>query len=217
MLRFDHVGDGKAGVGAGAAADDAVARDLAWLNFLDRDDVAAALLIGLHHLLQDTGGRLEQHVGEEKGERLVADKLAGAPDRMAETERLLLAGEARLAGLRQLALEFGELGGFAARFEGVLELELLVEMVLDDALVTAGDEDEVLDAGLAGLIDRVLDQRAVDDRQHFLRHGLGGRKEAGTKARNRKHRSPNPFSHAAAPVFPRFSPSPISKPKPQKP
>ena len=62
------------------------------------------------------------------------------------------------------------------------ELELAVEMVLDDALVAAGDEDEMLDAGLARLVHHVLDQRPVDDRQHFLRHGLGGRQEAGAEA-----------------------------------
>ena len=60
-----------------------------------------------------------------------------------------------------------------------LELELPVEMVLDDRLVAAGDEDEMLDARLARLIDHVLDQRPIDDRQHLLRHGLGGRQEPG--------------------------------------
>ena len=62
------------------------------------------------------------------------------------------------------------------------QLELAVEMVLDDALVAAGDEDEMLDAGLARLVDDVLDQRPVDHRQHLLRHGLGGRQEPGAEA-----------------------------------
>ncbi len=62
------------------------------------------------------------------------------------------------------------------------ELELAVEMVLDHALVAAGDEDEMLDAGLARLVDHVLDQRPVDHRQHFLGHRLGGGQEAGAEA-----------------------------------
>src|SRR6516165_3204808 len=62
-----------------------------------------------------------------------------------------------------------------------LELELPVEMVLDDRLVAAGDEDEMLDARLARLIDHVLDQPPIDDRQHLLRHGLGGRQEPGAQ------------------------------------
>jgi hypothetical protein len=37
----------------------------------------------------------------------------------------------------------------------------------------------MLDAGLASFIDHVLDQRPVDDRQHFFGHGLGGWQESG--------------------------------------
>ena len=60
-------------------------------------------------------------------------------------------------------------------------------MILDHALVAAGDEDEMLDAGVAGLVDHVLDQRPVDHGQHLFRHGLGGRQEAGAEPRNGKH------------------------------
>ena len=67
------------------------------------------------------------------------------------------------------------------------QLELAVEMILDDALVAAGDEDEMLDAGLARLVDDVLDQRPVDDRQHFLRHGLGRGQEPGAEAGDGKN------------------------------
>ena len=54
-------------------------------------------------------------------------------------------------------------------------------MVFDHALVASGDEDEVFDAGLAGLIDHVLNERPVDHRQHFLRHRLGRRQEPGAE------------------------------------
>ena len=50
-------------------------------------------------------------------------------------------------------------------------------MILDHRLVAAGDEDEVLDAGLAGLVDHVLQHRAVDD--HIISFGtafVAGRK-----------------------------------------
>ena len=60
-------------------------------------------------------------------------------------------------------------------------------MVLDGALVAAGDEDHVGDAGRDRLLHRVLDQRLVDDRQHLLRAGLGGRQEAGAHTRDRKY------------------------------
>ncbi len=45
-------------------------------------------------------------------------------------------------------------------------------MILDDGLVAPRDEHEVLDAGRAGLVDDVLDDRPVDDRQHLLGDGL---------------------------------------------
>ena len=61
-------------------------------------------------------------------------------------------------------------------------------MVLDDALVAAGDEDEMLDAGLAGLVDHILDDRPVDDGQHFLGNRLGGGQEAGAEAGDRETR-----------------------------
>ncbi len=59
-----------------------------------------------------------------------------------------------------------------------LEFVLLVEVILDDALVAPGDEDEMLDPCLARLVHRQLDDRPVHHRQHFLRHGLGGWQEA---------------------------------------
>ena len=56
-------------------------------------------------------------------------------------------------------------------------------MVLERAFAAAGDEDHLLDPGLARLLDRILDQRPVDDRQHLLGHRLGRGQEAGAEAR----------------------------------
>src|SRR3546814_20522081 len=49
------------------------------------------------------------------------------------------------------------------------ELVGLVEVVGDGVLVAVGDEDQRVAPGLDRLVHRVLDQRPVDDRQHFLR------------------------------------------------
>ena len=77
----------------------------------------------------------------------------------------------------------------------MLELVLAVEMILDHALVAAGDEDEMLDAGLARLVHHMLDQRPVDHRQHFLGHGLGRGQEAGAKPRHGEHGLADASSH----------------------
>lgn len=51
-------------------------------------------------------------------------------------------------------------------------------MVFDGPLVATGNENQVGDAGGHGFFDGVLDQRLVDDGQHFLGHRLGGGQEA---------------------------------------
>ena len=70
----------------------------------------------------------------------------------------------------------------AARLEERLELDRDVEVILDGVLAAAGDEDDVVDAGRDRLLDAVLDDRLVDERQHFLRLRLGGGQEAGAEA-----------------------------------
>ena len=82
---------------------------------------------------------------------------------------------------RQSAGELAELFG-----ERALEFELAVEMILDDTLVAPRHEDEMFDARLERLIDHILDERPVDDRQHLLRHGLGRGQEARAETGDRE-------------------------------
>src|ERR1700752_1451776 len=63
-------------------------------------------------------------------------------------------------------------------------------------LVAVGDEHQRVATGLHGFVNGVLNQWLVDDRQHFLRHGLGGREKAGAKSRDREYGSPDrPFPY----------------------
>ncbi len=71
-------------------------------------------------------------------------------------------------------------------FELAFQFVGLVEMILDGALGTAGDEDHVGDARRHGFFHRVLDQRLVDDGHHLLGTGLGGRQEARAHASHGK-------------------------------
>ena len=180
-----------------ANRDHAVILRLVLLHRLDGNDVAAMLDIDIEHLGETTlAGRLHQNVGKKQGEWLMADQFARAPHRVAQTERLLLAGEARRARARQVLVQHRELACLAARGEHLLELELAVEMVLDHALVAAGDEDEMLDAGRHRLVDHVLDQRTVNHRQHFFGHGLGRREEARAEPCHGEHCFTDTRSHA---------------------
>jgi len=67
------------------------------------------------------------------------------------------------------------------------ELVRDVEMILERTLAASGHEDDLLDPRLERFLDGILDQRLVDDGEHFLRHGFGGRKEARTQSGNWKH------------------------------
>ena len=136
--------------------------------------------------------------GSRIRERFVADDFARAPDGVAETERRLLAGEAGRAGGGQVGHQGGVFGLFAAPLERVLEFVVGVEMILDDALVAAGDEDEMLDPRLARLVDDILEDRPVDDGQHLLRNRLGRRQEAGAEASDGQHGFANGFVHGCS-------------------
>ena len=90
---------------------------------------------------------------------------------MAQAQRLLLAHIGAVAGAKPRGFQHRE--RLAALGHRLFQLERDVEMVLDRALAAPGDEDHLLDPRLARLIDRILDQRTIDDRQHFLGDCLG--------------------------------------------
>src|SRR6516165_2539264 len=73
------------------------------------------------------------------------------------------------------------------------ELELAVEMILDDRFVATGDENEMLDSGLAGFVNNMLNQRPIDHRQHLFGHRLGRGQEPGAKPGYRKDRFTDRF------------------------
>ncbi len=127
---------------------------------------------------------VDEVIGEDHRERLVADDGRRAQHGVAEAERLGLpdvdAVDARRRGIFH---RFQELALVSQRELG-LELVGLVEVILDRALVAPGDEDHVRDAGRRGLLDRVLDERLVDDGEHFLGTRLGGGQEPAAESGN---------------------------------
>jgi hypothetical protein len=68
-------------------------------------------------------------------------------------------------------------------------------MILDDAFVASRHKNEVLDAPRPGFVYDVLDDGAVDDGQHFLRHRLGGWKEARAEASDGKYGLADRLAH----------------------
>ena len=72
----------------------------------------------------------------------------------------------------------------ALRLQDGLEFRVAVEMILDGALGAAGDEHQRIRAGGQRFVDRVLNERFVDDGEHFLGARLGDRKESRAAAGN---------------------------------
>ena len=142
-------------------------------HLFDRQHIAARACIFVQKLRQTPLAlRLHQHIGQQQREGLIADQIARAPDRVAEPKRLILNGKAGLSGVRQAGGEQLQLSQFAALFKGAFQLDLPGEVIFDDALAGAGDEDEMLDARRARFLHHMLDDGFVDDGEHFLGHDL---------------------------------------------
>ena len=176
-----HAGDPEAGLVLLADADDAVAAHLVLRHFLDRDDVAAVLLVGGRASAARQPGLISMSGrSTAKGSRPTSSRAHQTawprPSGACWRVKLIVPafGRSRCSSVELFVLPRSR--------ERRLELVGDVEMVRDDALVAAGDEDEMLDPRLARLVDHILQRRTVDDRQHLLRHGLGGGEEARAEA-----------------------------------
>ncbi|MNN30388.1 hypothetical protein D3C81_1440340 [compost metagenome] len=98
---------------------------------------------------------------------------------------LHLAGVREGAGIHQLAGTV-EIVLLVGTTNLMLQLVADIEMVFQRPLAAPGDDRHVLQAGIPCFLNTVLDQRLVDDRQHFLRHRLGGGQKARAIAGSRE-------------------------------
>src|SRR5262245_37099816 len=69
-------------------------------------------------------------------------------------------------------------------------------MIFNRVLATAGDEDDVVHARGNRFLDAVLDDRLVDERQHFLGLRFGGWEKSGAEAGGREDSLADDGSHA---------------------
>lgn len=172
--------------------------DLGRLDLHQGDHTAALALLDLHHPGEQRVARVDEVVAEEHREGLLTDVGRGAQHGVAQALGVALAhivhgGE--VAGLPDL----GEPGLVALAGEGLLQLVVAVEVVLQGTLVASRDHQYVGETGGDRLLDHVLDRGLVDDRQHLLGRGLGGRQEPGAEACRRNDSLGDPcgrLSHA---------------------
>src|SRR3569833_849228 len=70
---------------------------------------------------------------------------------------------------------------FSASLEGVIEFEVVVEVVFHGAFAATGNDDDVLDSGSDGFFNAVLNDGLVDERQHLFGDYLGGGQETSSE------------------------------------
>src|SRR5690606_31398637 len=170
---------------------------LAALDIVDAQHTAVLLVGRLDQLAGDRRLRVDQVIGQNHHERLIAHDGRRAQYSVTQPKRRGLAridavdvrGNDILHRVQQLGLVLGRQVG--------LELGGAVEMVFDGALVAPRDEDQVGDPGRDGLFDRVLYQRLVENGQHLFGHGLGGRQKARAHSRHGKYSFANRFHSLA--------------------
>ncbi len=75
----------------------------------------------------------------------------------------------------------------ALRLQHGFEFRVGVEMIFDRSFGAARDEYQRFGAGGQCFVDRVLDERFIDDRQHLLRACLGDGQKSGAAAGNGKY------------------------------
>ena len=157
-------------------------------NIHDGNDVAVSSGLSIDHLFQTRRFRHHQVIGQQDGKRFVTNQVTRAPDRVSKPQRFLLPCKRDLAGLEHRPTNTKGFLRLATLLQEILKFEVVVEMVLDRGLAPAGNKDKFLDTGGMGFFNRVLNQWFIDDRQHFLRHGLGCRQKPGSHAADGKHR-----------------------------
>src|SRR6266702_1502601 len=168
--------------GDGFGLDNTVLAGLLARDLLHREHWGLVPLEYLGHLPKDRRVPVDKVVGEDHGKDLVVHRGLCAQHRVSQAERLWLPDVDAVHRLGNDAPDELEQIALSTRSELRLDLVGLVEMVLDGALVAPGDEHHVVDPCRDGFLDRVLNERFVDDRHHLLRARLGGRKEAAAHA-----------------------------------
>ena len=155
-------------------------------HFLHAEDCALSFFVGMNELREAWHGGVDDFVAENDGKGFVADQPLGAEDRMAESQsfRLPDVTEVRKGGdVPHLAQELR----FAAALEVFFQFDGAVEMVFDRAFPASCDDDNVFDAGGDRFFHCILNERFIDQRQHFFRRRFRRGKEARTQACGGNH------------------------------
>ena len=182
-------------IGKGASINNTISAALFSADRFDTDDAAAIMRMQVDHLPHHRHIGIEQIVGENHGKGFVLNEPFCAEHGMAKPECFSLTHIKTLDVVGLDGTQCIEYGFFVAHCKFCFELIGFVKVIFNGALVAAGDEDHFGDAGSDRFFDRVLDQRLVDDGQHFFRACFGGGQKTRAQSGNGENGFTDFFSH----------------------
>ncbi len=168
---FDNAGN-REGLAAGLAfwLNDSVLMKPILTNGVDADDGAAMSSVGVHKLSSDGNARLEKIVTPTQHKRFITDDFFSHQDRVAIPQRFILPDENKFCQLGN-AVNLFQLFQFIFFLEHLFKFTRIIEMVFDRPLIPTGHENNLLNSGGDHLLDNVLDDRLIDNGEHFFRLG----------------------------------------------
>ena len=113
---------------------------------------------------------------------------------MTKAERLFLTHIGDMDQVRNLTHDLEQIR-LPPLLQHFLELIADIEMVLDRLFTAPSHDDDLIAASRDSLLDSVLDNRFVDQRQHFFRLRLGGWEKSGAQASGGKNSLANSHLH----------------------
>ena len=133
-----------------------------------------------------TGSGIHQIIGEQNRKGLIAHHRLGTQHRMAQAQGFGLANVNAVNARRRNAADHRQELVFVLRFELTFQFIGFIEVIFNGPLASTRDKDHVGNACGCGLFHGVLNQRFIDDRQHFFGACLGRGKKTRAQASDRK-------------------------------
>src|ERR1017187_4958784 len=181
-------------VGDRLGVDRAISRDVLRGNLHHGHHRRAEELVDVQQLAQAGRFGVDHIVGQDYRERLIPHQLHGAQNGVSQPQGFLLPSVRNVDHVGDVAHDRKQIL-LAPRFKHVFQLEADVKMIFDGALAAAGDDNDVLNSGMQRLLDAILNERFIDQRQHLHRLRLGGGQEAAAKPPGREYGFANLGSH----------------------
>ncbi len=157
------------------------------------------IAVQIAHLLGHARLAVNQIVGQQYRERLIIHRRLRAQHGMAKAERFGLANVDAVDVDRQHAAQLFQHTQFALGFQFDLKLIRFIEMIGDGTFAASNNENQVGDTRRGSFFRRILNQRLIDDRQHFLGIGLGCRQKAGAETGGGKNSFRDAFHYVLSP------------------